>query len=111
MIIEEQLIGNVLVLKVKQPRIDAAVSQDFKRQLSQVVEKGHKRFVLDISSTNFIDSSGLGAIVSSLKHIGITGGVLIAGAQNNVQVLFKMTRMDKIFSMYTTPAEAIAAIS
>jgi anti-sigma B factor antagonist len=100
----------VQVVAIKHARLDASMALDFRAQLNKLVDDGSKRFVLDMSAVSFVDSSGLGAIVSVLKHTGSTGSIAIAGAQETVGTLFKVTRMDKVFKMFTTLASAAEAL-
>ena len=109
--IERRTDGDVLIVSVKRARIDAEVANDFRDCLARVVSEGHKRFVLDLSATEFVDSSGLGAIVSTLRSAGSDGEVVISGAKNTVRTLFKMTRMDKVFKMTETDAQAVELLS
>ncbi|MFN8642342.1 MAG: STAS domain-containing protein [Candidatus Binatia bacterium] len=102
--------GDVLVAKACEARIDARVAAELKRQLLDAVNAGHGLIALDLSDVDFIDSSGLGAIVSALKHLGGRGDLVIVGAKPTVRNLFRLTRMDKVFRMYGGEADAIAAL-
>jgi anti-sigma B factor antagonist len=106
--IEERMSERVLVVSVSTNRIDASVAGDFKTALAAVTSRGTNRFVLDMSKVNFMDSSGLGAIVGILKLAGREGSVPIAGLQPAVATLFKVTRMDKVFKIFPTEADAVA---
>jgi anti-sigma B factor antagonist len=76
-----------------------------------LVSRGVSRFVIDMSGVDFIDSTGLGALVAVLKVSGRNGAVVVAGAQAPVVMLFKLTRMDKVFRMYPSNAEAATALA
>ena len=102
--------GKVLVAKACEQRVDARVASEFKQQLLAAVNAGHGLIALDLSDVDFIDSSGLGAIVSALKHLGDRGDLVIVGARPAVCNLFRLTRMDKVFRMYAGEADAIAAL-
>ena len=111
MIIEEKRVGDVLVVNMLEQRLDAKVAVEFKEQMKELIGQGNTAFVIGLNSVNFIDSSGLGAIVSSLKILGKGGNMVISGTSEPVTSLFKLTRMDKVFRMYETEAEAVKAIS
>jgi anti-sigma B factor antagonist len=108
---EENKSGDVLVAKVLDGRIAADVAPRFKAHLAEYVSQGNLSIVLDLGEVTFIDSSGLGALVSSLKSMGKDGDLVIAGAHGAVASMFKLTRMDKVFRMYANKDEAIAALS
>ena len=103
--------GNVLVAKVLDSRIVADVAPRFKHQLITYVNNGHRSIVLDLEAVSFIDSSGLGALVSGLKAIGKDGDLVLSGTCGNVTSMFKLTRMDKVFRMFGTQEEAVEALS
>src|SRR4051794_30102274 len=94
---EENKVGEVLVAKVLDTRIAADVAPRFKSHLADYVSQGNRSIVLDLEQVTFIDSSGLGAVISSLKAIGKDGDLVISGAHGAVASMFKLTRMDKVF--------------
>jgi len=74
------------------------------------LEGGAKKFVIDFSRTGYIDSSGLGVLVSLSKKIREQGGDLrLAGLNEDLQTLFELTKLDTLFSILKTPEEAVAA--
>jgi anti-sigma B factor antagonist len=108
---EESKVGNVLVAKVLEGRIAADVAPRFKARLAEYISAGNSAIVLDLAAVTFIDSSGLGALVSSLKSMGMDGDLAISGAHGSVASMFKLTRMDKVFRMFGSTDEAVAALS
>jgi anti-sigma B factor antagonist len=108
---EESKVGDILVAKVLDGRIAADVAPRFKAHLAEYMTNGNRSIVLDLGLVNFIDSSGLGALVSSLKSMGKDGDLVVSGAHGAVASMFKLTRMDKVFRMYETNDLAVAALS
>ncbi|HEX7892163.1 MAG TPA: STAS domain-containing protein [Ramlibacter sp.] len=92
-------------------RLDASVAPAFKQAVVQLVEGGDTRIVLDLAGVEFLDSSGLGAMVSILKNVGNRGAVAVCNARGAVQSLFQLTRMDKVFSMHGNREDAIARLA
>jgi len=92
-------------------RLDAAVAPAFKQQVVALVQGGEKRLVVDLSGVDFLDSSGLGALVSVLKALGGQGALAVCGAKGSVLSLFKLTRMDKVFAIEDTRANAIRRLA
>lgn len=109
--IDEREVGEVLVVKPLEKRIDASVSPDLKGRMIDWINDGRKQIVLDLSSVDFIDSSGLGTLVSILKTIGNRGELCISSLRETVMSLFRLTRMDKVFRVYPTAEDAVAAFS
>jgi len=87
-------------------RLDAAVAKDFRASMEQIISDGNHQLILDISSVKFMDSSSLGAMVAVLKLISSTGKLVVLGASGAVLELFKLTRMDRIFTLADSPAAA-----
>lgn len=75
----------------------------------QQLDLGDRRFVLDATALDYIDSAGIGALVSALSHVKKAGGDLrMAGANSRIVRLFTMTGVDKLLTVYPTVAEAAA---
>lgn len=109
--IQSKKVGNILILKPSEKRIDASVATNFKGKIIDLINAGNKRIVLNLDGVDFIDSSGLGAIVSSLKAIGNEGDLVICGISETVMTLFRLTRMNRVFQIFSTEDEALKALS
>jgi len=108
---EENTVGDVLVAKMLDKRIAADVAPRFKAHLAEYMKLGNRSIVLDLGEVGFIDSSGLGALVSSLKSMGKDGDLVVCGATGAVASMFKLTRMDKVFRMFGSADEAVRALA
>ena len=64
-----------------------------------LVEADRKRILLDFENVSFMDSSGLGAVVSGLKCVGEEGEFIVCGLKGVVEELFKLTHMDSVFEI------------
>jgi anti-sigma B factor antagonist len=106
--IQSERHNEVLVVTPRGDRLDAAAAPDFKRAVKALIDAGDSRMVLDLSEVGFIDSSGLGVIVSILKAVGEDGALVLCGMNQRVLTLFRLTRFDRIFSMFATLADALA---
>ena len=100
--------GAVAVVAPTVKRLDASVAPAFKRAVVDTVQGGDRRLLVDLSGVDFLDSSGLGALVSILKALGAQGSMAVCGAQGAVLSLFKLTRMDKVFTLYPDRQQALA---
>lgn len=84
--------------------------QELKQKVLDALEGGTRRFVIDFTKTGYIDSSGLGVLVSLSKKVREQGGELrLAGLNEDLQTLFELTKLDTLFAIAKTPAEALAA--
>ena len=109
--LSEKMLGKFTVVKVLETRLDATVAGEFRQVLIDFIQKGQVFLVLDLSDVEFIDSSGLGTLVSILKTLGGQGDLVICGVQKPLLVLFELTRLDRVFRLYNDPKEAIEALS
>lgn len=90
------------IVTVQDARIDAAVALEFKERMRQMTEAAQRAVLLDLGRVNFIDSSGLGAIVSTMKHLSPDRELVLAGLTPMVDRVFRLTRMDSVFAVYPT---------
>jgi anti-sigma B factor antagonist len=84
--------------------------QDFKQAILDEVELGARTIVIDFTQSGYIDSSGLGALVSLSKRVRDAGGdVRLTGLNEDLRRLFELTRLDQLFPLYATRADALSA--
>ena len=92
--------GHSRIIAVPGPRLDAAGAEDFKAAMREVIDGGATQVVLDLSGIEFIDSSGLGALVASLKHMGDRGRLELAAPRDPVMKVLRLTRMNAVFTIH-----------
>lgn len=103
--------GNVLVITVGEPRLDARGAGSFRELVAEFIRAGHRRIVLNLAAVEFIDSSGLGALVAILKTIGPRGELVLCGIRESIARLFQLTRMDKVFVIRSGQEEALSKLA
>jgi len=102
-------IGDVMVVVLAGAQLDAATAEEFKRDITPVLE-AHTQVVFDLSRLGFVDSSGLGAFLSCLRHVHAQGGDLkLCSLSQPVRALFELVRMHRIFHIFDTQEAAIRA--
>ena len=88
------------------PRVSMAVAASFRDAIGAAVAEAPK-VVIDLGPTTFIDSSGLGALVSGLKTCRQAGGDLrIAAAGEQVRTVLRLTNLDRILRAHETVEDA-----
>lgn len=92
--------NDIDVVTVNADRIHAAVAIQFKDRMREALATADGRFVLDLHHVDFIDSSGLGAIVAAMKLMPPGSKLELAGLTPAVDKVFRMTRMDSIFAIH-----------
>jgi anti-sigma B factor antagonist len=84
--------------------------QELKDLVQTALDQGERRLLIDFSRTGYIDSSGLGALVSISKRIREAGGELrLSGLNDDLRSLFELTKLDTLFSIAETPQQALAS--
>lgn len=105
---EEQ--GTVVLLQVKEERLDAHNAEELKQELASLFDSGKSGVVVDLKEVRFIDSSGLGALVSGFKNASARQAELkLSGMQTQVKSMFELTRLHRVFDIYTTMDDALAS--
>ena len=102
--------GQLRILSVGDTRIDAAAAIEFKDEMRRQIDTDAVVVVLDLSHVEFIDSSGLGAIVAALKYVGPDRKLVLAGLTPTVEKVFHLTRMDTVFSIHKTLDDAMSEL-
>lgn len=104
--LETEIRDDALLICVMAERIDAAGAIDFKDSMAKAIKDGPDRVVLDLSTVSFLDSSGLGAVVAVMKLLGAKRKLELASLMPNVDKVFRLTRMDKIFAIHASVNDA-----
>lgn len=96
----EEKINGVEVLNLT-GRLDASSAKDFKEKVGSLAKEKRVNLVIDMGAIDFIDSSGLGSLVASLRSVNKLGGdIKIASLQDPVRSIFEITRLHRIFEIF-----------
>ena len=101
---------NATIATINEKRLDAKIAVAFKEEMAALINSGVTVIILDMGGVGFVDSSGLGAIVTSLKLLGRKGDLLVAGVKDDVMTMFTLTRMDRVFQMFPTASDALKSL-
>jgi anti-sigma B factor antagonist len=93
--------GDMLLVRVAEQRLDAAIAIQFKEAMRALAADGPPRVVLDLGQVGFLDSSGLGAVVAVMKALGPGRHLELAALTPPVARVFRLTRMDTIFTIHS----------
>ena len=106
-----QKIQGVSIILVDLERATTTVAESFKYTIKFELASDNKNFIFDLSTCDFIDSTFLSALVTSYKRIAEIGGKLrIVGLKPAVKSMFELTRLDKIFDIYSDEQEALKSL-
>ena len=102
--------GIAVLLTLNEERLDAHNSGELKSQMLKLFEQGKNNLVVDMQAVRFVDSSGLGALVSGFKNASSRNGSLkLTGLQLQVKSMFELTRLHRVFEIYNDAEEALGS--
>jgi anti-sigma B factor antagonist len=100
--------GKIIVVTVREERLDAHNSDELKVEMNRLFESGMKDLLVDLKEVRFIDSSGLGVLVSGFKNAAThQGSIKLCSLQTQVKSMFELTRLHRVFDVYQTIDEAL----
>ena len=110
-LITAEITGDIALLKVTNETIDLRNAKAAQREILERSGTA-KHVVLDLSKVEFIDSAGLGTLISTLRHfLAKSGDMRLAGPTVRVQVLLEVTRLERVFSVFDDAASALASFA
>ena len=99
MITAVQTQNGMTTVQLQGNRLDASVAEGVKSDIKKVIDGGERQLTVDFANVQFMDSSGLGALVGALKMMGRGGQMEIINAAPAVLKVLKLTRMNKVFTI------------
>ncbi len=100
---------DIVAVTIRSDRLDANNANIFKRAMEPVLA-GARHAVIDMGAVRFMDSSGLGALLSCQRRMTAAGGTLrLAALQRPVRSIVELVRMHRVFDIYETRADAMNA--
>jgi anti-sigma B factor antagonist len=102
-----ETLGGVVKVTLK-GMIDASSAQTLKKEITALIQDKPVNLVLDLEGVGFVDSTGLGAMISLLRQVHQDGGdIKLASLQERIRAIFELTRLDKVFDICSDSEEAV----
>jgi len=96
-----------LVIVKPEGRIDAAALGSFSAYMNTLIQKGHKKILIDFSQTEYLSSSGIRALVQVKQDLEAKKGTVALCSPNpHLKELFSVVQLDKMFSIYPSDFDA-----
>ncbi len=90
--------------------IDVYTAPKLRERLVSLVEEGSYQLIVDMESVEFLDSTGLGVLVGGLKRVRAhEGWIDLVCTQSRILRIFRITGLNRVFSIYDTVPDAVAA--
>ncbi len=104
--------GDVVVVQVFLNRATLAKAVKFKDLVSGLIDDGINKFIIDLSICEYLDSTFLGAMISLLKKVNsLNGDLRLVYSKEMPSLVFVLTRMDKVFKVFSGLDEALASFN
>lgn len=89
-------------------RFDTSAIGSFKDTIKGLLQEGASNYVIDLHEVDYIDSGGLGSLVSALRQTrSVEGDIKISGLSEKVRSVFEITRLHRIFEIFDDEAVAV----
>ena len=103
--------NNVSILDIE-GEVDLYNSKEFKDTIKELIGQDKKRIIINLEKVGYIDSSGIGSMISSLSMLKKIGGELkIINVFSSVKKVFELTKLDVFFQIYDNEEEAIKSFT
>ena len=110
--IEQRPSGDVVILDLKGKLTIGSGDELLKDKIHSLMQQGYRKLLLNLAEVPYVDSAGLGAIVSGYTTVSREGGSLrLLGLTSRIQDLLSITKLLTIFDTYESESEAVASFS
>lgn len=97
---------NVVEIIEAEGILDSVNANNLRREILDLIDRGVKSILVDLTDVSFMNSSGMGALVATLKAVKTAKGELtLCSLSDQVRIIFELSRMDRIFNVYQDRAE------
>lgn len=108
---DEEVKGDLTILRIQAPRLDASKASALREVLVEMITDGNQSIILDLELVEFMDSAAMSALIAAVKKLGPFGSISVASVRSPVARLFSVTKMDRVFPMSATVDEAIQSLA
>jgi anti-sigma B factor antagonist len=104
--IKEQ--NGTVIMEFEGKLVGGSLTARIDKALENFIAKGKKKIVFDLGGITYLNSSGMGILLSSFSKVNDNGGVLkFANVTSKISGLFSNTKLNEIFEVYDTTEEAV----
>ena len=100
--------GKIAIIELRGSLIGDEGTAEFRAEVSDFIEQGNKNLIINLEKVNYINSSGIGALIAAhASYVNNGGEVLLTGASRNIQNLFAITKLVEVFKVHDRLDDAI----
>ena len=97
---DQEIHETCVVIRPVESRLDAMAAPAFRECVVAAANEHNSLVVVDLINVEFMDSSGLGAVIGCYKAMQETGGMALCSVHEDVKEVFTLTHMDRIFDIH-----------
>ena len=110
--IKQNPTDNVMILELSGKIMGGPDFDKFKEEIAKVVEGGYRKVILDMSGVPWINSTGLGILITGYHSIkAAEGSMMICSVKERVLSIFYISQLENIFDVYETREEALKSLA
>ena len=110
MTVKEKTKEDIAILTVSGKLMGGNETKEVHKKVKNLISEGRKKVIIDLSRVRWLNSQGLGMLISCLTSLRNADGELkIAGATDRVNSLFMITKLITVFDSFKTIDEAVAS--
>lgn len=103
--------GDVVIFDIN-GEIDLYNAPEIKEKIKEEMNNGKVNIIINLDKVSYIDSSGIGVLISSLSNLKKVGGALkLINVYASVRKVFELTKLTSFFDIYDSEADALAAFA
>lgn len=98
--LSKEKVNNILILSIDEKEANLSKADHFKQLVCAEIDEGERNLIISFKTVEYLDSSFLGALVGILKYLlPLKGKLVLTDLNDDIQNLFELTRLDKIFNL------------
>ncbi|WP_200389242.1 STAS domain-containing protein [Thiocapsa imhoffii] len=108
--LELEEVDELAIIRLPDSQLTRLERDGFKTEMINIIGRGYRFFILDLSAVRFIDISALGAILSLLNTIGPNGRMVVCGLNHLLEDVFRLTNLNRVIEIQPDLAHARQAL-
>ena len=103
-------VGDVVVIRITEPRLTYPILGDFAAAVTALIAKGEKKILVDLGTVGYVDSATIGCLMDLYRQASAAGGAFkLASVQKRVETMLTMTGAHNFLEVHADQASALAS--
>ncbi|MCD6116628.1 STAS domain-containing protein [bacterium] len=103
---------DISIIAIDSTNLGGPGANQLSDNIRSLIDKGSKKFIIDMKKVEWMNSSGLGILIAALNTVKTREGELcLLNIQKKTEQLLAITKLNRVFKIYKTEEEAVAGLS